>query len=78
MTDVASDGFSPERADDRKAEAVRRQLSHVSARRKRGDKLVSIWMSPQTRKQWQETHPRHGGQQAAFEKALELLDVLGG
>ena len=78
MTRAAPHALQNKRADDRKAEAVRRQLSHVSARRQRGDKLVAIWMTPATRKQWQETHRRHGGQQAAFEKALELLDVLGG
>ena len=53
---------------------VDRQAAYTSARRQRGDKLVAIWMTPETFALWQRLHPQHGGTQAATERALYLLE----
>ncbi len=72
--DKAARAIAHENADMRKAEAVRRQLSHVSARRKRGDKLVSIWMTADTFALWQRLHAIHGGTQRTLATALQRMD----
>ncbi len=63
-----------ELVQDRKAARVRSQLSHVDRRKRSGDRLVSVWMTPETFALWQDLHPRHGGTQATLEEALRWLE----